>query len=126
MMPHPRLLLLSGLALTLPAVASAMPVGEFLPRAERLKAKGPAAMFSSDLKPIMGEMKRVTTSYRADLARSKAKGETPRSCPPAGKMKLDPGDFLSALRSVPASQRGIDMTEAFHRYMATKFPCSSS
>ena len=109
------------LALAGPAIA--MPVNDFLPRAERLKARGPAAVFSSDLKPIMGEMKRVTQVYRADVERWKANGQTPRSCPPAGKMKLDPDEFLTALRAIPASQRGIDMTEAFHRYMARKFPC---
>lgn len=103
--------------------ALAMPVGEFLPRAERLKSKGPAAVFSSDLKPVMAEMKRVTQVYRIDVQRAKAAGQTPRSCPPAGKMKLDPDEFLGALRSIPANQRSIDMTEAFHRYMAAKFPC---
>lgn len=114
---------LAGLALGFAAPALSMPVRDFLPRAERLKAKGPAAVFSSDLKPVMGEMKRVTAAYRADLARWKANGETPRSCPPSGKMKLDPDDFLRGLRAIPANQRGIDMTEAFHRYMARKFPC---
>ena len=109
------------LAMAGPALA--MPVNDFLPRAERLKARGPAAVFSSDLKPIMGEMKRVTQVYRADLERWKANNQTPRSCPPAGKMKLDPDEFLTALRAIPANQRGIDMTEAFHRYMAGKFPC---
>lgn len=110
-------------ALAVAAPALAMPVGEFLPRAERLKARGPAAVFSSDLKPIMAEMKRVTQAYRADIQRAKATGQPSRSCPPAGKMKLDPDDFLGALRSIPASQRSIDMSEAFHRYMAAKFPC---
>lgn len=103
--------------------AMAMPVAEFLPRAERLVAKGPAAMFSSDLKPVMAEMKRVGQVYKADITRARAAGDKPRSCPPAGKTKLDHKEFLAALRGIPANQRGIDMTEAFHRYMAAKHPC---
>lgn len=104
--------------------AVAMPVSEFLPRAERLAAKGPAAVFSSDLKPVMAEMKRVGATYRADLEADRAAGRTPRSCPPPkGKNKMSSTEILNYLRSIPAGQRGIDMTEAFHRYMAKKFPC---
>ncbi len=116
-------LTLAGCAFALAAPALAIPVGDFLPRAERLKAKGPAAIFSSDLKPVTAEMKRVVRQYKADIARSKAVGQTPRSCPPPGKFRIDPEEFLAALRAVPANQRGIDMVEAFHRFMAAKFPC---
>ncbi len=117
------LLALGACAFAAAAPLIAMPVSEFLPRAERLKAKGPAAMFSSDLKPIMSEMKRVVGQYKVDLAQDRAAGRPPRSCPPKGKYSVKPDEFLSALRAIPANQRGIDMVEAFHRYMAAKHPC---
>ena len=108
------------LAMTTPAAA--MPVRDFLPRAERLMAKGMAAMFSADRKPIMAEMKRVGQAYKADITAAKSAGRTPRSCPPA-KMQIDPKVFMTYLRAIPTAQRGMDMTEAFHRYMAAKHPC---
>ena len=116
-----------GLALGLLSMAGAalaMPVSEFLPRAERLKAKGAAAMFSSDLRPVMAEVKRVGRAYRADIEAARAAGRPTRSCPPPkGKSKLDADDFLRHLRAIPAAERRMDMTEAFHRYMARRYPC---
>ena len=99
-----------------------MPVRDFLPRAERLMAAGVGAMFSADRKPVVAEVKRVGRVYKADIEAAKAAGRTPRSCPPA-RGKLDAKAFLAYLRTIPANQRGMDMTEAFHRYMAATHPC---
>ena len=118
-----RRVALGAALLGLATSAAAMPVSEFLPRAERLKARGAAALFSSDLKPIMAEVKRVGRAYRADIERDRAAGRTPRSCPPPKGTKMNPDDLMVYLRSIPARQRGIDMTEAFHRFMAARFPC---
>lgn len=115
-------LVLGLIAVSVAVPAAAMPVRDFLPRAERLMKAGVGAVFSADRKPVMAEVKRVGRVYKADIEGAKAAGRTPRSCPPA-KSKLDGKAFLAYLHAMPASQRGMDMTEALHRYMATEHPC---
>ena len=106
-----------------------MSIAEFLPKAENLKAKGMAAVFSSDLKPVMAEMKAIGTSYRADLERARAAGRTDLGCPPAkgqapkGQgMKVD--EIFAVLRAVPPERRATTTVKAtFYDLMARRFPC---
>ncbi len=78
--------------------ASAMTVNEFLPKAEKLMNAGVGAMFSKHRKPVMAEMKNVTTGYRADIKAAPKAGRKTSSCPPK-KGSLNGKEFLTFLGS---------------------------
>ena len=130
-----RARLVLAAAALLPSLALAAPVGEmsvaeFLPKAENLKAKGMAAMFSSDLKPVVAEMKAIGTGFRADLDRARAGGRTDMGCPPPkgqGKGKgvgIKADEIFAVLRAVPPAQRATTTVKSvFYAMMARRFPC---
>lgn len=110
----------------MPASAQAMTVEEFLVKARALKAKGPFALFSSDLPPVKAEIKAVATSYRADLRADKAAGRPPHSCPPpegSEAAKIKPAAFLAELEKIPPNQRSMSMKTAFYLIMKRRWPC---
>ncbi|MFM5907103.1 MAG: hypothetical protein ACKOPO_05905 [Novosphingobium sp.] len=114
----------AALALAVPAQAAPgdMSVATFLTKAEALKAKGMAAMFSSDVKLLMGEGKAAAAAYRARLEVERKAGR-PSSCPPA-KASVGTEELLSHLRSYPAATRpGVPMHRAFGDFFARKYPC---
>ncbi len=103
---------------------SAMPVSEFLPKADKLMNAGMGAMFSKHRKPVMVEMKKVTNGYRGDIQAARAAGKTPSSCPPPkGKGKLNGKEFLAHLKTIPVGQRNMEVKTAFHGFMKKKYPC---
>lgn len=112
-------LLVVSLAVPLQA---AMTLAEFLPRANRLQAKGPMAIFSGDLKPVMNEMRTVGRELKAEGERRKAAGLPRRSCPPEGT-KLDSKQILAMLNAIPPADRGISVKDGLLRVMAARYPC---
>lgn len=104
-----------------------MSVAEFLPRAERLMAKGMGAVFSSDLKPVVNEMKAIGPAYRADLAVARAAGRTDLGCPPPKgdkRMRLGADKILGYMRAVPPERRATTTVKAvFYDMMRKNFPC---
>ncbi len=116
--------ILAATIIGLSAPVSAMPVSEFLPKAEKLMKAGMGAMFSKHRKPVMHEMEKVTTNYRAEIKAAKAAGRTPPSCPPAkGKAKLNGKEFVAHLQKIPVSRRSMEVKTAFHGFMKKKYPC---
>jgi hypothetical protein len=112
------------LPLSLAVPASAMPVSEFLPKADKMMNAGMGAMFSEHRKTVMAEMKAVTNGYRADIQAARAAGKTPPSCPPAkGKGKLNGKEFIAHLKTIPAAQHNMEVKTAFHGFMKKKYPC---
>lgn len=120
--------LVAGVLIMMPVSAQAMTVEEFLVKAYALKAKGPFALFSSDLGPVKAEIKSVATSYRADLRADKAAGRPPHSCPPpegSDAAKIKPAAFLAELEKIPPNQRSMSMKTAFYLIMKRRWPCRS-
>ncbi len=110
--------------LSIAGPAAAMPVSEFLPKADKLMNAGMGAMFSKDRKPVMAEMKKVTNGYRADIQAARAAGKTPSSCPTAkGRGKLNGKEFVAHLKTIPVAQRDMEVKTAFHAFMKKKYPC---
>ncbi|UZK65114.1 hypothetical protein [Sphingomonas sp. M1-B02] len=120
-----RRLILAATALSLVATsAQAMSVAEFLAKAHALKAKGMAAMFSSDVGLLKREMKTIADAYRADLVSARAAGRKPHSCPPPkGQAKIGSGELLADLERIPPARRGISMKTAFYAFMQRRYPC---
>ncbi|GAA0487452.1 hypothetical protein GCM10009096_32920 [Parasphingorhabdus litoris] len=117
-------LVASTIMLSIAVPASAMPVSEFLPKADKLMKAGMGAMFSKNRKPVMAEMEKVTNGYRADIKAARAAGKTPSSCPPPkGKGKLNGKEFIAHLKTIPVAQRNMEVKTAFHGFMKKKYPC---
>ena len=114
------------LSLSGAASAQSMNADAFYKRAVALKAKGPMALVSSDLKPMMREAKATGLHVRsARLATVKA-GKQPRYCPPEGAKRMGPDEFIGALGKIPAAERTrIDLSEAMTRILTRRFPCGA-
>lgn len=82
--------------LATPTALPAMPVSEFLAKAEALKAKGAMALFSSDVKLLKKEMEPIILAYEADNAAARKAGK-PLSCPPE-KPRLN---LIEDFRAIP-------------------------
>ena len=99
-----------------------MSVAVFLAKAEALQAKGPLALFSSDLELLKAEGKAGGEAYRARLKSERAAGR-PSSCPPEG-VKINSDELLAFLRTYPAGVRGrVNMRQGVADYFIRKYPC---
>jgi DNA-binding transcriptional regulator LsrR (DeoR family) len=108
-----------------PAAAQQMNAESFHQRATKLQSKGAMALFSmGDVKALMREGKAASEVSVARYKAEKAAGKPTRYCPPPGPQKMDDKEFMRRLSAIPqADRQRIDMTEAFSRIMAAKFPC---
>ena len=114
------------LLLALPAAVSAQSMNAevFHQKASALAKKGPMAIFSGDLKPVMNEGKASAAKARATRLAAVKAGQKPRYCPPEGAKGMDSDEYMKGLSAIPAAERArIDMTEATTRILARKFPC---
>ena len=105
-----------------PAVASAMDVATFLSKAEALQKKGAMAVFSSDLKPVMNEVKATGAAMKAERLADVKAGRRPDYCPPA-KASSNSNELLAYLRTIPPAQRSMSFKAAMTSFMAKKYPC---
>ena len=117
----------ASIAITLAAPAAArdgdMPLPEFLEKASRLEARGPLALFSSDLKLLEREVKGSASDYRAQLESDAKAGRRPDACPPKG-MAISSDDLLAHFRSIPASRRQrMTVADGFRHFIRTRHPC---
>jgi hypothetical protein len=96
----------------------------FYERGSALARRGPLALFSSDLKPLMAEGSAAGEKARAQRLAALKSGRKPRYCPPSDVRGMDSREFLQRLGAIPAAERArIDMTEATTRILAGKYPC---
>lgn len=107
-----------------PALAAAgdMSVATFLAKADALKAKGPMALFSSDMKVLQQEGQAAGMAYKAQLDAERAQGR-PSSCPPKD-VKISSDQVLNHLRTYPAAQRpAVTMRAAIGDMFKRTWPC---
>lgn len=111
-------------ALMVSSGASAMPVSTFLAKAAALKAKGPLAIFSGDLKLLTNQVKADAGKIREERLAAKAAGKPTAFCPPESGTKLTDKDILAAMEAVPASERArTDTRLALRNFLARRHPC---
>ena len=131
--PVPNRLVLRAMALgcgvalltgTAAAAAGDMSVATFLAKADALKAKGPLALLSSDIKLLQGEGQAAGAAYRAQLDAERKAGH-PSSCPPKG-VKIGGDELMAQMRKYPAATRQrITVKAAMVDMLRAKFPCPS-
>lgn len=107
------------------ASAAAMPVSTFLAKADRLKGKGPLAIFSDDLRLLLKQIQGDAAQLRADNQAAVAAGRPKAYCTPAGGVRLTNKAILEAMQAVPPPQRATtDTKDALRAYFARRFPCA--
>ena len=100
-----------------------MSAAAFLGKADALRAKGPMALLSGDIKVLKAEGQAAGLAYRARLKADKSAGKPPHSCPPA-KSKINSTQVIEHLRAYPAAARTrTTMKAAIADLMVKTYPC---
>ncbi len=108
-----------------PAVAAhaqAMPVSQFLAKAEALQKKGAMALFSSDIGLLKREIQNSGKQLRSEQLAAQKAGRKPAACMPA-KASMNSSELLAHFRSIPPQQRGMPVKAALAGLMQKKYPC---
>ncbi len=104
------------------AAAAAMDAETFYQKGRALEKKGMAAMFSSELKPVMNEMKAASKSVKAENEKAKAAGKA-LYCPPT-KSRMSGKQVLNEFATIPQSHRKeVSVRQAWKEIMIKKYPC---
>ncbi len=98
-----------------------MSVQEFLTTASRIP-QNPTAMLRSDTRRLIGEFRGALRTVRTEQTAAEQAGRRPASCLPA-KASFSPDMILGRFNAIPASRRGISVTQAMREWMAERYPC---
>lgn len=110
------------LLVAVPSALNAMPLSEFLPKAEALQKKGAMALFSSDMGLLKNELKAAGAQLRAERLSAAQAGRKPAYCPPP-KGGLNPNELVTYLQTIPPAQRGMSFKDAYKSFLIKKYPC---
>jgi hypothetical protein len=113
------------LAVAAPALAAAPGTAEnFLDRANRLKAKGPLALFDSDYGHLKAEATAVGKSIGDDRIADERAGKPILYCSPSPRAELGSFEFIDGLEAIPAVEREhMSLKDAMIRVLQKKYPC---
>ncbi|WP_205479168.1 hypothetical protein [Sphingomonas arenae] len=107
--------------------AQAAPAGSaqnFLDRANRLKAKGPLALFDSDYRRLKDEATAAGTSIRLEREAAERTGRPILYCSPKPRAELGQTEFLRGLEAIPPAERArVSLRAAMLRILQKKYPC---
>jgi hypothetical protein len=96
----------------------------FLDRVNRLKAKGPLALFDGDMTRLKSEAMAAGKSIGDERRAAEAAGKPILYCSPQPRAELGQSEFISGLEAIPASERSrISLREAMLRIIQKKYPC---
>jgi len=122
-----RNILLLGLALAVstPALAAAPGTAQnFLDRANRLKSKGPLALFDGDYRRLKAEATAVGKSIGDDRIAAQRSGKPILYCSPTARASLGSYEFLDGLEAIPPAERvRMSLKDAMVRILQKKYPC---
>ena len=100
-----------------------MSAAAFLAKADALRAKGPMALLSGDMKVLKAEGQAAGLAYRARLKADKAAGKPPHSCPPP-KSRINSTQVIEHLRAYsPTTRTRTTMKMAIADLMVKTYPC---
>ena len=119
------ILLFAALSLAAPAFAAAPGTAQnFLDRANRLKAKGPFALFDSDYGRLKAEATAVGKSIGDDRIAAERAHRPILYCSPQPRARLGSFEFVDGLNAIPAAQRAtMSLKDAMIRVLQRKYPC---
>jgi hypothetical protein len=119
------ILILSVLSIGSPVLAAAPGSAQnFLDRANRLKAKGPFALFDSDYGRLKAEATAVGKSIGDDRIASERAGRPILYCSPQPRAQLGSFEFIDGLQAIaPAERARMNLKDAMIRVLQKKYPC---
>jgi len=119
--------ILLALALSVSTTALAAPPGtaqNFLDRANRLKAKGPFALFDSDYGRLKAEATAVGRSIGDDRIAAERAGRPILYCSSKARAQLGSFEFIDGLEAIPPAERArMSLKDAMIRVLQSKYPC---
>jgi hypothetical protein len=121
--------ILFALAVLVAAPAPAAQAGSaqnFLDRAERLKAKGPLALFDSDYGRLKAEATAAGKSIGDDRIAAEKAGKPILYCSPNARAELGSFEFIRGLEAIPPAElQRMTLKDAMLRVLQRKYPCRS-
>ena len=117
------------LALVLFVATPALPASpgtaqNFLDRANRLKAKGPLALFDKDYGRLEAEATAVGKSIGDDRIAAERAGRPILYCSPHARAQLGSFEFIDGLEAIPLADRAhLSLKDAMIRVLQKKYPC---
>ena len=110
------------IAIAVPAAAR-MPASLFLKRADSLRAKGPFALFSSDLKKLQFEAEAAGDELHDEHARLMAAHQSTAWCAPATKY-LGARELIVGMHAIPRNELArMDIKDAMRTVFERNYPC---
>jgi cell division protein FtsL len=118
--------------LALLLIASASPVlaappgtaQNFLDRANRIKAKGPLAVFDADYRRLKAQATAAGQSIRNDRIAAEKAGRPILYCSPKARAQLGSMEFIDGLEAIPPGERAsMSLKQAMLRILQKKYPC---
>ena len=122
-----RKVVLLAAALSISAPLIAAPAGSaqnFLDRANRLKGKGPLALFDADYKRLKAEGTAAGKSIGADRIAAEKAHRPILYCSPKARAQLGAMELIDGLEAIPAAERqSMTLKQAMLRILQKKYPC---
>jgi hypothetical protein len=99
---------------------------DFLERAERLKAKGPLALFDSDYGRLKAEATAAGKSIGDDRIAAERAHKPILYCSPNARAELGSFEFIHGLEAIPPAElQRMSLKDAMLRVLQRKYPCRS-
>src|SRR3954454_10227752 len=117
------ILLLLSLSISAPALSAPPGTAQnFLDRANRLKAKGPLALFDSDYGRLKAEATAVGKSIGDDRIAAERAGRPILYCSPSARAKLGSFEFIDGLQAIaPAERARMSLKDGMLRVLEKKY-----
>ncbi|MFL6744131.1 MAG: hypothetical protein ACJ8E3_09300 [Sphingomicrobium sp.] len=118
-------LLLFALSAVSPALAAPPGTAQnFLDRANRLKAKGPLALFDRDYGRLKAEATAVGKAIGDDRIAAERAHRPILYCSPSPRAKLGSYEFIDGLAAIPPAERArMSLKDGMLRVLQKKYPC---
>jgi hypothetical protein len=119
------ILVVAAISICTPTLAAA-PGGaqNFLERANRLKAKGPFALFDSDYGRLKAEATAVGKAIGDDRIAAERSGRPILYCSPKPRAQLGSFEFIDGLQAIPPAERArMTLKDGMLRVLQKKYPC---
>ena len=112
-----------GLVALAASPAMAMPAATFLAKADALMAKGPLALFSSDVGLLKTEAAHAGAELKAERLALLAQHKPTAYCPPA-KSSISSDELIKSMHRIPAPELAkMQFKDAMRRVLEQKYPC---
>ena len=113
------------LCVATPTLAAAPGTAQnFLDRANRLKARGPLAVFDRDYGRLKAEATAVGKAIGDDRIAAERAGRPILYCSPSPRAQLGSYEFIDGLAAIPAGERArMSLKDGMLRVLERKYPC---